>query len=157
MESEFCFSGLGLASGSEFSFQSSGMLARSSAMSVYLPFLFLFTFGFPLLITFVLLLHPARCHACMDAQVGPASQVPPISYVRSSCSSSSSFLRRGRQLGSQDRFSIRSDQSNNQRKINSKPNTHVPFISLSSSDRLEHESSRSLTIYIRDIEGEMLM
>jgi hypothetical protein len=57
------------------------MLAQSSALSVYLPF-FLFSSSFSFWFSFVAL-HLARCHACMDAQVGSAFQVPSISYVRS--------------------------------------------------------------------------
>ena len=82
-----------------------------------------FTFSFPStslffsLVSSVLSLHLARCHACMDAQVGSAFQVPSHFVCSLLCSSSS------KGTGSQDRFSIRSDQVNppiNQRKNKSK-------------------------------------
>jgi hypothetical protein len=112
---EFCF-WIRIGIGLEF-FSSSGMLAQSSAWSVYLLFPSLLLLFFFSLVSSVLSLHLARCHACMDAQVGSAFQVPSHFVCSLLCSSSS------KGTGSQDRFSIRSDQINppiNQRKNKSK-------------------------------------
>jgi hypothetical protein len=144
------FSGLGQCIRSDWSFvSSSGMLAQSSALSVYLPFLFpslFFLFGF--LCAFSL--HLARCHACMDAQVGSAFQVPSFSYVRS-------YVHHRPKDGITGPFfdQIRSDnQSINQGKKNSNNPCFplqlllfsnvkclIPLIHLHTSDLTQHHSN----------------